>query len=358
MAVGEWSYEIRDTQTGAFVDFVYPSAGSWVRGSVDVREFTFKLDGDGLTRTLRRSLFKTWERAIVVRWNDVPVYAGLIVGRPYSPATRVLRVKHADARILLSKRKLFGVGSYNPSVPFDWTGYSTRGVVRQLFYYGLFHPYSAAWPISGDIEGAETGSSPWAKYWPYDMQENETILSQVEGRDDGPDTDLSIEYRSGRLYWVPRIGTPFLSGPAFECRLEGDSILTSVEVLEDALEQATGIFTVGRGSEVDMRVGSAALPPSVGVSRDYSVSFKDVDDQAALNSLASGRLAAATNPRVEWRASGHTSVIAPDMVRVGSILSIWVEDDPWLDDGWNRQRVLSFSGSVGSDVLSFELEAA
>lgn len=357
--VDGYSYAIHDVQSGAFLDFVSPAAGDWVRGSVEEKSFTFNLRGDGRTRDQRRDLFKTWERAIVVRWNDVPVYAGLITGRPYRPAPGVLVVKHVDARALLARRMLFGVGSYSPSGVFDFRGYSTRGVVRQLLYYGLIHPYSAAWPIHAEVGGAELGSSPWAQFFHYDFQNVESILSTAETQDGGPDVDLGVEYRNGNvLWWTGRIGTPFLSGAGFETRLQGDSILSSVDVGESGLRQATGIFTTGRGFEQDMRVGSAALPVSSGVSRDYVVPFKDVDDIGRLNSLASGQLGGVSSPRVEWKFTGRTADFSPSQVQVGSIVRVFSEDDEWIDDGWSSHRILTFAGSVGSDGLAFEVEDA
>lgn len=355
----EYSYAIHDAQTGTLLDLVEPSGGDWIHGSVEEKTFTFNLRGDGRTRAQRRDLFRTWERAIVVRWNDIPVYAGLICGRPYRPASGVLVVKHIDARSLLARRMLFGIGSYASDGVFDFRGYTTRGVVRQLLYYGLLYPYSAAWPIHAEVGGAETGSSPWAQFYHYDFQNVESILSTAETQVDGPDVDLAVEYRTGNvLWWVARIGTPFLSGTGFETRLQGNSILSNVDVDDSGLRQATGIFTTGRGFEQDMRVGQAALPVSSGVSRDYVVPFKDVDDVSRLNSLASGQLSSVSSPRVEWKFNGRTSDFSPSEVQVGSIIRVFSEDDEWVDDGWSSHRVLTFAGSVGSETLTFEVEDA
>lgn len=354
-----YSFAIHDVQSGVFLDFVQPAAGDWIRGAVEEKSFTFKLRGDGRTRAQRRDLFKTWERAIVVRWNDVPVYAGLITGRPYRPSSGVLVVKHIDARALLARRMLFGIGSYLPWGVFDFRGYSTRGVVRQLLYYGLIHPYSTAWPIHAEVGGAEGGSSPWAQFFHYDFQNVESMLATAETQEGGPDVDLALEYRNGNvLWWVARIGTPFLTGAGFETRLQGDSILSSVDVGESGLRQATGIFTTGRGFEQDMRVGQAALSVSSGVSRDYVVPFKDVDDVARLDSLAAGQLGSVSSPRVEWKFTGRTADFDPATVQVGSIVRVFSEEDEWIDDGWSQHRILTFAGSVGSEDLTFEVEDA
>lgn len=361
-----WSYAIHDTQTGNPIDEVFPISGGWTRGAVELKTFVFKLRGDGLddgvtkeeARAKRKNLFKTWERAIVVRWDGIPVYAGLIVGRPRRPSAGLLTVKHIDARVLLSKRFLFGVSSYAPSGVFDFTGYSARGVARQALYYGLLHPYSAAWPIHAEVGGAEIGSSPWAKFFHYDFQSPESILASIEAADAGPDIELMPEYRSNVLWWVARIGTPFLTGTGFEMRMQGDTPLLDLAIDEDALLQATGIFTTGRGSEQDMRVGQASLPVSVGVSRDYAVPYKEVDDPTLLNSLAVGRLGAVTTPRAEWAFNGLAADFTPSQLRPGSIFRVFSDGDEWEDDGWSEHRLLQFSGSVGSDKLAFEVERA
>lgn len=354
-----YSYAIHSVQTGIWLADVEPISGSWVRGAVEEKDFVFSMASDGLTRAQRRDLFKPWERAIVVRWNGVPVYAGLICGRPRRPAARMLTIKHIDVRALLARRMLFGVSHYSPTGVFDFTGYSLRGVIRQFLYYGLLHPYSAAWPVNAEIGGGELGSSPWARFFHYDFQNVEPLLADAETQEGGPDVDMAVEYRNGNtLWWVARIGTPFLSAQNFETRLLGDSTLVDVDILDDSMRQATGIFTQGRGSEEDMRVGQASLPTATGVSRDYVVPFKDVDDVGRLNSLAAGQLGSVANPRVEWRFSGTVADFPPSSVGVGSIIRVWIEDDDWDEDGWKFNRVLSFSGSVGSNKLAFEVEAA
>lgn len=357
-----FSTEIRETQSGALLERLTPVSGEWERGNpTGTKQHVFALgDHDGLSRSDRRDLFQTRTRMITVCSDGQPICHRPMQNLSYDVTTGKLTVTHVDLRALTAKRFLWGVGHLTPQSVFDWRGYSTRGVARQVLYYALVHPYSAAWPLNVDVGGAELGSSPWAQFFAYDGQTADSILQTVE--DIGPDVELEPELRGGVAWWAARIGTPFLTGPDFELPVRsagqpGDGSLLGAVIDMDGTEQATGVFTVGRGSEQDQRIGQAALPETVQVSADYIIPYREIDDQAHLNALAQAWVNAHAGPRVQWSADVLTSDVNPAQLRVGSILHALVDqNDPWIAPGRYPRRVIGYSGTTESDQFSLVLE--
>lgn len=355
-----FSTEIRETQSGKFLERLPVESGQWERGNpTGTKQHTYKLDGDGgLTRSDYRDLFQPRTRMLTVCYDGRPICHRPIVGLPFDDKTMTLTVTHEDIRARGVKRNLWGTGSILPTSEFDWRGYSLRGVARQVLYYGFVHPYSAAWPLNVDVGGAETGSTPWARFFAYDRQSVDSILGIIE--DSGPDIELEPEFRNGIAWWVARIGTPYLSGPAFELPIRsvgpaGSGALTSVKSNDDGSEQGTGAVTVGRGSEQDQRFGQYGLPTSFEVSADTTVPYSEIDDQAQLNALARQWAEAHAEPRVQLEGAVTTQDVDPSLLRIGSMMQVLVDPKhPWLTSG--ARRVLGYSGTTESDDFSLVYE--
>ncbi|MEI3845205.1 MULTISPECIES: hypothetical protein [unclassified Microbacterium] len=364
--MGEFSTEVRTTQGGVFLERLTPESGEWERGNpTGEKTHVFRLgDHDGLSRADRRELFQPRTRMITVCWNGQPICHRPIRNLSFDITTEKLTVTHEDIRARILRRYLWGVGHMTPQSVFDWRGYSTRGVARQVLYYALVHPYSAAWPLNVDVGGAELGSSPWAQYFAYDGQTAGDILSDIE--DIGPDIELEPEFRNGAAWWAARIGTPHLTGPAYELPLRAaptsgaapaPGSLVGAQVVHDGSEMATGAFAVGRGSEQDQRIGQAALPETVPVSADYIVPYREIDDQAHLDALALAWVQSHAGPRVQWSTDVLTQDIPPSELRIGSILTALIDQtSPWLDPGIVRRRVIGYSGTTESAQYSLVLE--
>lgn len=352
--------EIRETQSGIFLDRLTPATGEWERGNpTGTKQHTYRLgDHDGLTRADRRELFQTRTRMLTVCYDGRPICHRPMKNLDFDDKTSTLTVTHEDIRGRLAKRYLWGVGSMLPTSVFDWRGYSLRGVARQVLYYALVHPYSAAWPLNVDVGGAETGSSPWAQFFAYDGQTAESIISDIE--DMGPDIELEPELRNGVAWWAARIGTPYLTGPVFELPIRsagsaGAGSLTSIVEARDGSEQATGVFTVGRGSEQDQRIGQYGLPVSFEVSSDFVIPYREIDDQAQLNTLAQEWAWSHSGPRIQISGTAITQDVDPSVLRVGSMMKVLVDPKhAWLETG--TRRVIGYSGTTESDDFSLVFE--
>lgn len=351
-----WTVEIRDTQTGALRLRVEASGGAWGRGDTSERQHTFMLRGDGLDRATRKDLFRKWDRTIVQCWDGAPVYAGLVSTTSWDPATGVLTVSHVDIRAIARRRMLFGVGSYAPSGTTVCTSLSRRGIARRIIYLGFVYEYSSAWPLPVNLPAEEAGSIT-RTYYHYEFQTIDKLLSDVQSEDGGPDVDFQPKLSGGLLSWDALIGSPYLTGPPFEFILKGDAQPSGVSVTEDGQKQATGVFALGKGSEQDMRVGSIALSVTAGISKDFVVPHKDVDDVNRLNSLAASDVTALASPTVQWTMAVDASIVNPAEVRIGSPVKTWSQGDEWIDDGWTTHRIIAFSGDFTNKItLTLEVQ--
>lgn len=353
-----YTTEIRDSQSGAHLLAVRPAGGDWGRGgSPRMRTTVFRTKNDGLTQAQRLDLFNPWVRSIVHRYKNGLVYSGLITGWSLNEATGALTVRHIDLRSLLARRHFFGVGSYDPTSVLQFVNMSLRGIIARLIYLGLVHPYSSAWVMPVDVELPESGGLS-RDVFPYDFQTVEELISSLSQELGGPDIDLQPkDAADGTLRYDARIGTPFLTGPELpEHWWGGRNGLTNVQLEWDAERMATGIFALGRGNEEDMRVGSAAQPTSVGVSRDYAISTPKIDDLGVLNSRAAGHLASVSGPREQWSATVSVKDAQPHLIRLGSTTRFHLQNHAMLPDGPRQMRVFGYSAQLGSRRLTLDLE--
>lgn len=355
-----YTTEIRDSQSGAHRLAVRPAGGDWGRGRTPrMRTTVFRTKGDGLTQAQRLDLFNPWVNTIVHRYGNGIAYTGLITGWSLKESTGALSVRHIDIRSLLARRHFFGVGSYDPSPAgvLHCVNLSLRGIIARLIHLGLVFPYSSAWPMPVDVETPQAGGLS-RDYFPYDFQTVEDIISTLGQETGGPDVDLQPkDAPDGTLRYDARIGSPFLTGPELpEHWWGGRNGLTNVELDWDAERMATGMFALGRGNEEDMRVGSAAQPVSVGVSRDYTVQASTIDDVNLLNDRAWSELTAVAGPREQWSASVSVKDARPDQIRLGSTTRFHLQGHPMLPDGPRQMRVIGYSASLGSRRLRLDLE--
>lgn len=352
----EWSTAIHATQSGELLEVIKPAAGGWVRGQVSSRQHLLRLADDGLNRTRRHEVFQEWDRTLVVRDNGVPVYAGLITGLPYAKASQLLTVKHIDLRELLKRRHLFGVPFYEAAGKVDVEGLSLGGVIRRMLYLGLVHPFSEWWPVPVNLPAEEAGSIS-RTFFHYDFQTIDKILTDITKEDGAPDFDLQPVYDADeRLSWDALIGSPYLAGPTFDVPLDADeSPATDLAVGRDGMRMATGVFVQGKGGEQDMRVAQV-VDDIPGLSKDWELPAKKVDDLDQLASLGRGYLKPRARPTRQWSLSVQAADVPPHLLRLGSTIRTHIHDDPWLPDGAETHRVIGFSGDVSSETITLELE--
>lgn len=362
-----WSAQIHDSQTGTRLGTVKLAVAAWGRGDQQLRQARIMLNRRRTQPQWRNLIVGPgfWDRTLVILFAGVPIYAGLIMRAPsYDPVNKVVTVMHQDLSVLLKRRWMHGVGpstgggGYVPSGTFSVSGVSLRGAIRAILQRTYLDPISAAWPVPVDLPAAESGS--FSKTWRfYEFQNAADMVRELVEREGGPDIDLRPYLTSdGKLRWEQRIGTPRLTGPSHKIMLSAERNAAALwDVDLDGVNTTTGIHFPGKGTEQDMRVGSAAAPVSAGLARDSIFTDKTDDSVASLSAKAAGRLAVLKSPTEVWSFSVATSKISPAQLQIGSIIRAHVYRDLWVPDGYSTHRVVGFSGEYGRDTFDLKVEA-
>lgn len=359
-----WSYWFCDTITGVKQLQVEPASGSFGRllNTAGSGSHTFKLGDRKLSREVWRGLTTPWARTLVQCWEGDPVYAGVITGRPYNPGTMTLTLPHTDIRSMFMARYPFGVASYwadeLAGIPGNLT-VTNRSIVAALglvVQAGLQGPPGAA-PYALPIV-LPTLTTPGAfsrVFENFNFAKVADIITELQELDGGPDVDFAPRWSaSGTLEWVLRAGA--LTGGTFEFNLSAaDNPVASFDVAEDALKQVTGVFGVGRGSGADMVVGGTPGAPVVGIpARDEVAKWTHVPTNAEASSLAREQVRVNQYPKTQPALKVLASTVDPRTLVLGSKVSTFLRDDPFLldgpDNGWTHYRLVGFNGGVGQEL--------
>lgn len=365
--MSSWSYWICDTRTGVKQLQVFPSGGPFGRtlnAAGQGGSNTFQLGDRKLSREQWKDLTTPWRRELVRCWDDHPVYSGVITGRPYNRDTQTLTVNHADVRALLAKRYPFGVNSYYadgvaaPPGKLVLTNLSLRAIAANVVQQGMVGPHPIySLPI---VLPSLTEAGPYSRtYFNYNFTTVPSALQELQDVDGGPDIDFAPRWSSSdTLEWVMRTGTPTapaLTGGTFEFNLTSKNCpLTHVGVDEDGSKQVNGMFTIGKGSEEDMRVSGRGIGDygeTVFPALDGTQPLKDIDDLGVLLGHSIAAINVQQDPTKQWEmsllASGYPGLNA---LTLGSTLRVYSKGDPWIDDGWTSLRLIGFSGDATETI--------
>lgn len=356
-----WSYALHASLSGAPLLDVFPADGEWRRSctAVGYGSHTFQLRDakTALPAAVWRAETRPWARTLVVLWDGVPVYAGLITGRGYNRDTGVLTVRHHELKQLLKRRFQFAFEEFNPGSPLEVVGKSHRGMIRALVRAGMYRDAAPFWtmPIDYPADEAGTLSRTW---WHYQAKTIEEMIAEIERTEFAPEWDFRPKYVDGFLRWDLVIGTPRLPGTLFEVAEAPETPGVNVTWDEDGLEQATGGLVLGEGSEADVKwaiQGNRDAPDKPWLDRMWPE--KSVGDTNQLQRLATGWM----DQHERLRGAYSASIVAGDGVpfadmQPGARIRLHSHDDPFLEDGEKDLYVLGATGNMTS-VLTPEVVA-
>lgn len=324
-----------------------PSPG---QGSVTL---LLRQDEPLLTRNEWREYTAHWMNALVVSWNGVAVYAGLIASRTWDAATGKLTVDLVELREMMSWRLTTDVAEFTWAATLSISGKSKRGMVRALIQSGMNRGDAANWDFPIDLGPDEAGGESVSAY-SWELRVIEQMVSEIQDSEGGPDVHFdpvwSGDLMGGPLIWRLRLGTPRLAGPTFEMSQSADeSPLTGVTLLEDGWKMTTGIMVAGEGSEGDMVTGSAGWGAGEIISpwRDRSIAYKQVASKAVLDSLGAEELNATRFPaRLKSFSVQIDDVVHPGALRIGSRVRAWTAGDEFEPEGRFPGYLVGLSGST------------
>lgn len=363
-----WNFWFVDTRTGVKQLEVRPSSSSFSRvlNGEGGGLHSFQLGERVLSRATWRGLVTPWSRTLVVSWGAVAVYAGVVVDSSYDRDLQTLNVATADVRKIFSYRFPFGSTSYyevDGVTPgkLVCTNLSLRSIVSRVMGAGLTGPFPIySLPIT--LPTSSEAGTHSRTFYNYNFRTVDDLLDELQSTDGGPDIDFEPSWVSNALVWTMRTGTPAapqLTGNTFEWNTAGEKCgLTGIRQTVSGAKQASGVFSIGEGSEEDMRVvgyglESAAPFPAL----DVTQSFKSGElDDAALFGQSKAMLDLLKTSTVQWEmgalASGYPGA---DQLRLGSTLRVNFKDDPWVYDGYSVTRLIGFSGDM-SERIRFDVQ--
>lgn len=366
-----YTFEIVATRTGVRQVQVFPSAGSWSRvlngsGKGSHSFVLSPLSTPLLDRNVMsdKSLSDPWNRTLVVCWDGVPVYAGVITKRVYDRDTKTLTIHHEDIRSILERRYPFGTASYWADEPnhipgsLTITSKSMRAAAAKVVEQGLLGT-SAIYSLPILLPSTAEAGTFTTTYYNYNFQTVADLLQDLQKA--GPDIDFAPEWNAGALRWVMNAGstaTPRLSGSLIDFNLSVDkSPLTGVTFTEDGGRQLTGQFGIGEGFEVDMRVGGAGIAGAATIpALDALDNYKTEESEPKLAAYGLAAVTANTLPTKQWEFSmragegpGLLGLLGWPRLRLHS------NDDPWIPGPYTDVRLISLSGDM-SDSLVLDVQ--
>jgi hypothetical protein len=366
-----YTYAIYDTRTGVRQEAVFPASGPFDRelnGPGSGGSHEFKLADSDLPRSQWRALTTPWARTLVVFWDGAVKYAGVIDSRSYDVDTKTLTITHVDIRVLLAARFPFGATSYwsdsSETVPgkLVCANKTLVSIVSMVVAAGLVGPtsiYSLPIVLPGITAGTQSRT--------YDNFKFATVidcLDELQNVAGGPDIDFEPRISgAGTLEWNMRTGTtavPLISGARIDFNMTApESGLLEVSMVEDAKNQATGMFTIGQGAEVDMIVAGRGLSGAdVGSvpAMDTTQSMKDLSDKTVLFGHSDSALELLRQPTKQWAMSIQATDGEFKALRLGSLPTLELRDDPWITDGFNTLRVIGYSGEASTSKVTLQVQ--
>lgn len=357
-----WRFHLVDTLSGVKHREVFPRAGNWktVINGVGQGTHVFSLV-DPETKLLPeswRAMTVPWAVTLTVSWGDTVVYAGLVLRHDWRPDSGLLTVTHKELRAIATRRMLYGVGPYDPAATITIAGKSNRGLARAYVFYGLIDG-TTRWRLPIVLPADEAGE--WTEVierWRFRTLED--LLQSVQDAAGGPDIHLQPEWSpSGTLRWVLLLGSPRIDGGAIEVNVSApESPVRDFTQVTDASQQLTGLWGVGEGSGVDMKVSAQIDPGGSAVPfLDTTRPFKDIKGGDRLAVLSAEALASSREPTVQW-SFGLRGEKWPALVRGGTTVRWHHMGDAFMaatPEGGRLSYVTSVSGDMSLD-LGLELQ--
>lgn len=352
-----WTWWLCETRTGRkLLQVEALPGGSWstLVSGIGSGSHQFAIAGSPVPKALWRQVTYPWANTIVQCWNDVPVYAGIVIDRALDRTTGKLTVRSKEFRQILSRRYPFRIGGEYNTGTVNIVDRTTRGMISDIVRIGVFkNDDVGGWNLPVSINASEVGPGNLT-IWNYDFVTIENALAEREGVEDGPDVAFTPRWVGDRLDWLLQIGTPRLSGSTHEFPMNVDRpSLTDVSTRDDGSKMLTGEFAIGKGSEVDMRIGEGGGQPGPDIPfLDFSAPYKEIDDIGVLYSHATADVRAHRSATTQWDGSLNltdrfASTAAPAL---GSTIRMSFSNDMWEDDGWVDQYLIGLSGDTTAKV--------
>ncbi|WP_160665326.1 hypothetical protein [Pseudarthrobacter sp. ATCC 49987] len=303
-----------------------------------------------------------------IAYGDQILECGPIWKRRYRRATGKTELIGAGLWSLLDKTKALNWAQISAGVAvtrtgIDLTGLSRGSIARELIRISIeTNPNNPGLPIVLPPLVAGTHERHYEGYklpWLGDLLKK---LTESQG---GPDIALRPRFKpSDPTYveWVLMHGTeadPILHQTGADWPWDGTVEGSGVSVFDtddDATGMADRVWQPGAGSEVDMKLATAASTELIGRAgypwTEQDSASKDIEDAGILQDLADAGLAAGSRPVESWGVQVRAE-LAPKLgtYNPGDFAQITVaRGHPFIPAGKRRVRIMAIDGDGSLNV--------
>lgn len=295
------------------------------------------------------------QRALVIEFDGVVLYAGMIWEADYDHDTQELTIDHSDVVWSLLELRLLSEVRTEAVVSWKHTisGVSFRTLVKRLVVLGTTGT-ARELPIvlPSDVSGGSTRT-----YYGYNTDTALEAIRDILDHESGPDLDFRPRWKSdGTLEFVMRCGD--LTASTVEIDFTADDPgARGLGIKTSARDLATQVFAIGEGSGLKMKVResqSANIADYPQMERiEQFKNIKDTEDlyQAAASELVSRN---GTTRQLRCELDLGSDAWTASMLQPGMVLRWYIRDDPYFTTGWREWVVLKYSGSTDSDWVKLE----
>ncbi|NKG22201.1 hypothetical protein [Paeniglutamicibacter terrestris] len=303
------------------------------------------------------------QRLIIVDYDDVVVYAGLIRRARYVRDTRALSLTHEDIWSLWDARLISEVRDQNiVNWKKTYSGLEYDTIIKRIIQLAVAGSgRNVPMVYEDDYTGGRTRT-----YYGYNMDTALDAMEEIMDLSDGPDVDFRPEWDgAGGIRFTLRTGD--LSLNTIEVNFSAPETPASGLWIEtDASEVATQMFAVGEGSGQRTAKSPGMLVRESASSNiaDYPAlerteQFKNIKKGDELYEQASSALIA--NNHAVRQAGFELKLDSPILgnlweLRPGTIVRWYISDDPYFTTGWREWRVLKYSGDITDDFVKIEFQ--
>jgi hypothetical protein len=360
-------YRVWSVSTKTWADRVelLPSSCSWSRtmNAGSGGSATFNLSDPTVRAYANLTELYPGQRAIVVDYDDVVVYAGIIWDTSYDRDTKKLTVSHSDIWSLFDLRLISAVREQevvNWQQTYSGLEYDT--IIKRLVQLATTGTgRSIPMNYETDYPGGRSRT-----YYGYNLDTLMDSMQEIMDLSDGPDVDFRPEWDgAGGLQFTVRTGELTLN--EIELNFSADQpAATGLWIKTNAQNLATQVFAVGEGSGKKTAKSAGLLVRESQSSNiaDYPSmerieQFKNTKKGDELYSQAASALIA--NNQAIRQAGCQVSLNSPVLgsmwdLRPGTYVHWYIREDPYFTTGWRDWRVLKYSGDIASNFVTLEFQ--
>lgn len=367
-----WRAFICDTQTGTVKNRVRLASCTWGRalnagasGSAVLPlsdPVNASLDLDDLLDPVRNT--------IVLDWDGVVVYAGLITDTTDDLSSLSTTINHSDLWWLFGRRLAIDyTAAHVEDSSQTYTALDLGTVAKRRVQLATTGDTdrNLALPITfpNDASGSITRT-----FHGYDLAILADELTDIVN--EGPDIDFEARWVSGALNWLMRVGRSpsqdLNDGGPWEWSAAGSQPnIFGVTRTRDGKNLANEAYVVGEGSEVDMLVRSepdftSPYPAMQHMDSGKTIHVSEIDKAS---DLALADIAAFKRPTVQWAGTvmadgspvgGQRTAPTVAALSLGDTTKIRTQGHPVIADGWNTHRLIGFTGDISTLQVALQLQ--